>query len=142
MPGCDLSFTALISMRVSPSNCERPQGLQLREEQCALGGLRIEGCEKEAYRFLERNQTESDRCIARKIQERYVAFDPGGTLYIFCVATALPGPWAPCRVHETAGARGLRGAEREGCLEAVGSCSAWLLRSESHFHVMGAVHTL
>lgn len=105
-------------------------------------GLRIEGCEKEAHRFVERNQTESDRCIAKKIQERYVAFDPGGTLYIFSVATVLPGPWAPCGVLETAGARGLRGAEREGCLEAVGSCSAWLLRSESHFHVMGAVHTL
>lgn len=129
-------------MRVSPSNCEPLQGLQLREEQCALGGLRIEGCEKEAYRFLERNQTESDRCIAKKIQGSHVAFDPGGSSYLFSVATAFPGPWAPGGVHEAAGARGLRGAEREGCLEAVGSCSAWLLRSESHFHVMGAVHTL
>ena len=65
---------------------------------CPGGGLRIEGCEKEAHRFVERNQTESDRCIAKKIQERYVAFDPGVTLYIFSVATVLPGPWAPCGV--------------------------------------------
>jgi hypothetical protein len=37
--------------------------------------------------------------------------------------------------------RGLSEAGREGRLRAVGSSSA-LLRSESHFHVMGAVHTL
>lgn len=29
-----------------------------------------------------------------------------------------------------------------GLLGGGGKCSAWLLRSESHFHMMGAVHTL
>lgn len=76
------------------------------------------------------------------MQKSHSAFDPGGASHLFSAATALPEPSAPGGEHEAMGAGGLSGAEGEGCLEAVGSSPAWLLRSESHFHVMGAVHTL
>ena len=73
-------------MRVSPSNCEPLQGLQLREEQCALGGLRIEGCEKEAYRFLERNQTESDDALPKKYKRAMLPL----TLEVPCICSLWP----------------------------------------------------
>lgn len=72
---------------------------------------------------------------------RHSACDHGGAFYLSLEVMVRPVPPAPHGAREEMGTGGLSGAEGEGCLEVVGGSSAWLLRSESHFHVMGAVHT-